>query len=811
MKYVKGLDGLRAVAVIVVVLFHAEVPYVGGGFLGVSLFFTLSGFLITTLLLSEHAETDDISLRRFYGRRARRLLPAAYACLLLVTAWSVWWTVAQQRGLRGDVIAGVANVANWRFAFASSSYQDLFLAAPSPVAHFWSLAIEEQIYLILPIVVLLALRRGRVALATTTGVLLAASVLSTLLTADRDLVYNGTHTRAAELLVGVALAQWMFYRRSRTSPPRSAVRHDFGWVPGVVAMVAFGGLVVAASVDQDWIYRGGLVVVAVVSAVLISAVTAGRFPARVLEVKPLVAIGTVSYGIYLFHWPVFLLLDEGRTGWSGAPLLATRLAATALLTVVSYRLLEQPIRLRRVGPENRVAIRAFGLVAVVIVGAALMVRGPGLTPTQRLLAVGEQGVVEFTPPVAALDAAAVLPAVDSTSPPAPPTPTVPVVPSILVLGTERSALDVLSAVNAEVIDGLRSDRPISSATSAGATPLVGWIDRLVANHDPDAVVIAVGAAEDADAGAQLPIVGAEWKAAEREILAGLDEAARIGMPVVFYYPTASPGPFDGHLERLALMRPWLGAVARTPADLLNAVDIAMAPSPPVVVPVDAVRVMVIGDSTSLNMAKALNDGGDGRLSVMWAGANGCPLVPIDGFRVSSDAEWSSPVCEAYEDKLPPLLERFDPDAVLLVLGPTELADQRYAGDPNPHIAGDPTFAAAHGDALRDLLGVLDDEVPLLIADAPAVRAGYFASVEMADPDRLDSVNALVVAADERSTQVERFDYRAALEGAEAMFGSIRSDGVHPDAAPMENLARDVFVPQLLDQLARWRLLVAAAS
>ena len=160
MKYVPGLDGLRAVAVIAVLVFHAQFAAASGGFLGVSLFFTLSGFLITTLLLDEHESTGTLGLRRFYGRRVRRLLPAAYVCLLLVVVAAGWWTASQQRRLPGDLIASVANVANWRFAFAPTSYQELFLGDPSPVAHFWSLAIEEQIYLVLPVVVYFALRRG---------------------------------------------------------------------------------------------------------------------------------------------------------------------------------------------------------------------------------------------------------------------------------------------------------------------------------------------------------------------------------------------------------------------------------------------------------------------------------------------------------------------------------------------------------------------------------------------------------------------------------------------------------------------------
>ncbi len=802
MKYVRGLDGLRAVAVIVVLLFHAETPFFGGGFLGVSLFFTLSGFLITTLLLAEHEQTGGVSFRRFYGRRARRLLPAAYACLLLVAAWSVWWTASQQRALRGDLVAAVANVANWRFAFSSSSYQDLFLSAPSPVAHFWSLAIEEQIYLVLPIIVLLAVRRGPRVLAATTAALLAASLFATLMTSDRDLVYNGTHTRAAELLVGVALAQLLVHRRSTERVPR---RGD--WIPGALAITAFAGLVVVTSIEQEWIYRGGLLVVALVSAVLIHSVTGGRFPARLLETAPLVAIGTVSYGIYLFHWPIFLLLDEERTGLSGIALFGLRIAATAVLTIASYRLLEQPIRRGRVGARNGVMIPALGLVAVVIVGAALLVTGPALTATEQLLSSGEQSVVEFAPP--ALGAGAGLTVTTADEPRDVTVTSVPPPERILVIGTEQSAIASLSSTDAQVIDGLRPQCPISSASSDACEPIDTWFRRLADEHDPTVVVLAVGAAEDANAGQQLPIVGEAWKAAEREVTAALDDATELGLPVVVYYPTASPAPFDAHLDRLVLMRPWLGDVAQSGDELLDAVSAATAAASPdervAEEPADEpMRVMVIGDSTSINLAKALNDGGDGRLEVLWAGANGCPLVAIDGFRVSSDVEWSTPACEAYEQKLPPLLDRFDPDVVLLGLGPTELTEQRYVGDPNPHVAGDPVFASTHEEAMQALLGVLDDDVPLLIADLPAVRAGYFVTREMAEQGRLDSMNALVAAADERWAQVERFDYRAPLEAAESAFGSIRSDGVHPDAAPMESLARSVFVDQLIDQVSAWR-------
>ncbi len=263
------------------------------------------------------------------------------------------------------------------------------------------------------------------------------------------------------------------------------------------------------------------------------------------------------------------------------------------------------------------------------------------------------------------------------------------------------------------------------------------------------------------------------------------------------------------------MRPWLEPAARSGDELVAAVGDALGGLTDRRV-VDgqedeAVRVMVIGDSTSINMAKALNDGADGRLAVMWAGANGCPLVAVDGIRVSSEVDWSTPVCEAYETKLPPLVDRFGPDVVLLVLGPTELAEQRYVGDPAGHAAGDLEYAGAHLAAMEALLAVLDPSIPVLVADVPAVAPGYYVTRQMADPDRLEDLNALVESADRRWAQVELFDYRSTIESTEQTFGSIRSDGVHPDAAPLENMARGVFVGQLIDQLQSWRAMSASSG
>ena len=840
-KYSGGLDGLRGVAVLVVVLFHAQVPLAGGGFLGVSLFFTLSGFLITSLLLAEFDSTGTVALREFYVRRARRLLPAAYVCLLSVALLGGVWGAAQRRDLPADLVASVANVANWRFGLSSDSYADLFAAAPSPVAHFWSLAIEEQIYLLLPLVVIVALRRGRRALGWVTLLLLIASVGATLLTVDRDLVYNGTHTRAAELLVGVALALYL-----------ARGRHELGevpwrrarWLPGAVAGALLLGLFVVASLEQGWIYRGGLPAVAVLSAVLIAAVVSEQFPNRLLDVAPLVVLGRLSYGIYLFHWPVFLIVDAERTGLGPVAVFVVRCVVIGVVTVASARLLEQPVRLGRVprGTRRFVTATACGALAVVLF-AVVVVPAPAYTRTEQLLMLGDAGMIDFrasTDPVN-------LPAGErSTQRPFPnessPGGEISTSPEpfrVAVIGTESSAIAATSSADVElggeldddlvigVIDDVRPECPLSTTELAECATPVDRLRTLLAGSDLDAVVVSVGPVEDAEIGprslaattvSDVAAFAATQIEASTAVQALLDEAALAGIDVVLFSTGQRHEAFDVQVVQLAIASPSVPPVIRTGSELASVIhnsastdrSAARSRSGNGASRQRRVRVLVIGDSTSLNLATALNDGSDGRLEVVWAGANGCPISDVEATRLSSAEPWSDRECESYEDKLAPLVTSFAPDVVLVVSGPTELAEQRFAGDPDGHVAGDPGFTAARDRAIDAIAATVGEQVPVLVTDAPAIRPGGFASSEMAEPARLAAVNEQVELWDRRSPQIARFPYRAALEGAESSPGALRSDGVHPDAAPLEALARSTYVDQVIELTARVRAEIEAS-
>ena len=347
--YQPALDGLRGISLLAVLLYHGEVGWPQGALFGVSTFFTLSGFLITFLLLAEHQREQHIDLGQFYIRRFRRLLPAALICLAGVVVFGA--TVAsntQLVDLRVDVLAALGYVANWRLILGGSSYADVF-ASPSPIQHFWSLAIEEQFYLVFPLVVVgvLALAKGSWrALGWVIGGLAAASlalsfVLSTL-GASSDRVYFGTDTRAAELLIGSLLAVVVARRGSFTF--EGEVGRRVRWA-GAIALAITGYLWFGVSIESTWVYYGGLGAYGVVTAtIVLAAVQPDSFVRRVLSVRPLVVLGLVSYGAYLYHWPIYLWLTPDRTGLDGPVLLALRLAVTAAASAGSYFLVERPIR-----------------------------------------------------------------------------------------------------------------------------------------------------------------------------------------------------------------------------------------------------------------------------------------------------------------------------------------------------------------------------------------------------------------------------------------------------------------------------------
>jgi peptidoglycan/LPS O-acetylase OafA/YrhL len=344
--YLPGLDGLRALAVAAVVIYHADLGLVPGGFLGVDVFFVISGFLITSLLLAEWESHGTLDLRRFWLRRARRLLPALVVVVLGSLAFAVLFLPDSVARLRTDAAAAFGYVTNWYLIAGDQSYFDT-IDRQSPLLHLWSLAVEEQFYLAWPVVLAVALRlvgrRGALGLVVT-GAAGSALLMALLAGADGDpsRAYYGTDTRLFALLIGAAVA----FAPLRTAPlPGGAGR--WADVLAVAGLAVLGWFALGTDSSEPSLYSGGLVIVALASALVVGAVIhpGGRGTQAVLELAPMRWLGTRSYGVYLWHWPVFSVTRPGLdVPVEGVPLLVARLVLVAVAAELSYRFVERPVR-----------------------------------------------------------------------------------------------------------------------------------------------------------------------------------------------------------------------------------------------------------------------------------------------------------------------------------------------------------------------------------------------------------------------------------------------------------------------------------
>lgn len=423
---IPALDGLRAIAVALVLASHGGIPGMGGGFIGVDAFFVLSGFLITSLLLDELGRTGRIDLSGFWIRRARRLLPALVLMVLTVSAARALFPDQALTGLRSDAIAAFLWTANWRFVAQNTDYFTQG-APPSPLQHTWSLGVEEQYYVVWPLLLigatlLLAARaRRRCRRATVGGVRFAAFLIASLGTmasataavaftsaATRDRIYFGTDTRAQALLIGSAAAALLVRDWPSLNRGWCLIRTRWGRrIARLLPFVGLAGLAVTTHVATGSVgeFRHGLLIVVAGAAVIVVASVAMEqrgAVARILAWRPLVWLGTISYGVYLWHWPIFLALNGQRTGWSGPALFAARCAATVVLAGASWWLIEQPIRRWR---PARVPLLPLAAATVASAAAVTMLvvpvgAGPGLREIGLPPGVSAVAAVSPSPPEA---------------------------------------------------------------------------------------------------------------------------------------------------------------------------------------------------------------------------------------------------------------------------------------------------------------------------------------------------------------------------------------------------------------------------
>ena len=407
-KHLPALDGLRAAAVMAVLIFHAG--YLQGGFLGVDLFFALSGFLITSLLIRDATNIggDGIVLGSFWGRRFRRLLPAVFTMIAVVAVWSwAFGSGADLAGVQDDGPWAVMYLANWHFIAESGGYWESF-AQPSMFDHLWSLAIEEQFYLLWPLV-LVAIWKWSNRPTRTLLILTVTAVVVSLLTMvllydgfEPTRVYMGTDTRAASLLAGALVATEPARRLSQRAVALLGNRTG----PVIAALIVVVGCswVAIDGASSGMLYRGGLLAHSLACALIISLVVAldRGWLVRGLGWRPLVWIGVLSYGLYLWHWPVYTVLSEQRTGLDGAALLAVRLVASVLIAYASFRVVEDPIRRRASWASGRSGMVVLGVSVVAMLGLLFLLPDPPVEIAEFDAATIAVPLADTTVPVTAV-------------------------------------------------------------------------------------------------------------------------------------------------------------------------------------------------------------------------------------------------------------------------------------------------------------------------------------------------------------------------------------------------------------------------
>jgi peptidoglycan/LPS O-acetylase OafA/YrhL len=790
LPYVAGLDGVRGLALVLVVLYHLEWSIVPGGMLAVSLFFTLSGYLITQLVLREFDHDGRVDLIGFWSRRLRRLMPASLFALAVLAVVSVTTSIFDGPRLRGDLWASLGYAANWRFASTGNSYEELFTSAASPVQHFWSLAIEEQLYVVLPLIFagLLYLRRRRLLAVVLFGLALASLVIG-LATDSRLAVYYGTHIRAFELLVGSLLALAMPIGRS-IGRGSARVLASVSSLAAIVVLLAVGSVRTSDSI----VYGGGLPIFSLLSALVILGTLVPGPVNAVMSWRPIVAIGKISYGAYVYHWPIFVAMTPERMNVDGWVLDVIRLVAAFAVAVVSFRVIEQPIRRRRVLSRSKIAV--VSMVTSVVLVAVTIAFVPRSVPVALAGLDAPEQVVDFDTD----------PTMNESTGAGTGTPSL----RISVLGSDTTLSVLLESHvsdDVEIVDRTAADCPLrlSGGTRAGCLPLD---ELLELDGDTDVLVIGFGAAErrliEAMIGDPTDPRSAEFPGLlERRFTVPRGYAEQLAS-LIDSRPTLlldrSPGDELGNrIADIGARRTTAAYVDPTqPSTVFEEFDLLVAGLEERDV---RRRVTVIGDSVSYGVAESLNAVARDRYSVVWAGGRNCPIVEASEVRWWEGVEFDMTSCPSLDEWVP-MVE--GSDVVLVIVSVPEQSEQRYEPEGEWFVFDDDEFVSRHDVVVEGLVdAAVAADARLVFFSSPLVYGGALGGARFAQPDRVAGWNELMVGYAERWPTIELFDWAsivARYENEREGPGSLRGDGVHMDSVDLTAIVAAELLP-FLDAVA----------
>ncbi len=709
--------------------FHAEMPWTQGAFLALSQFFTLSGFLITGVLLRNHLAPGK-SLRSFWSRRARRLMPAAYIALAGIVVFGATVATRQQaERLPGDIFAAATWTANWRFVLNGQSYVNLF-AAPSPVQHFWSLAVEEQFYLVFPIALFFLLRKTR-STAVIAASLAFAAVASTAWMiflfqsgASLDRIYYGTDTRVAEFLTGAVLAVVLM----RTGVSFSKRTRQLIIAGGIFAFVLTTWGFVEIPLQNDYMWRGGIFLFSILSCMLILCVISGKGPvAALFSFKPLTYTGRRCYGLYLYHWPIFLWLTAAATGLSRWPLFGLRLAVTFAVAIASYRFIEQPIlHGKSFGIRGQTKYALAPLLSVLLVIAAVFaVHRSAADPFATLDASAASAM-----PREASDGVLDLLVIPNSN-------SDPVMTGLQNAVRSNHSIRLTMAPPFACTGGLVATRFGQTCANWART----W-PALIAKHNPDAILLYT----DNWAGESLStLFGSDARAqtsgAASTLAAGVSLLTSRQAPVIW----ATSGKSFANALRLAI-HPFNEAMTKLIAERTDMHEVlgGNLPDPATVTKEQYVslsaqgllqdaslyqreaghskaRVFIVGDSQALSLGYGLD---------RWTAEHNGPLVwnhGVESCGVVTAGEQSSTNpndnrCLDAANAWPTQLKTFKPDVVIVFSSLTDIQPRKLPGSSHVSSIGDPDFDAFLESQYEHIIDVLSSTGARVIWMTPPCTA-----------------------------------------------------------------------------------------
>jgi hypothetical protein len=562
---------------------------------------------------------------------------------------------------------------------------------------------------------------------------------------------------------------------------------------GIVALGAYVYIATHAHTSDNWLYQGGLSAFSLISCLLIVSVLVPGPIRKLMSSRPMVAVGKITYSLYLFHWPVFVVLNQDRMGFDGVALSLARIGVTFAFACLSAWLIENPIRFHKLLPKPKWAgVGMIGSMAVTLMVIA------AVSPSAPAALAGVNApdeMVQFTQPSTSIT---------SEVPTREPL-------KVLVLGSESIVVsDIKTAIGDSIpiviVSGIQPGCAIrpSAETIEGCESFSAVAQRLILQSKPDVAVLSVGQAErkllaELQSNVQMTLGNVNESELPLQIQLSAEIVNDILQPLVtipvIVVDYGETDVFSGQLDdadmrldqAITLHQPSMEELAEQLAFVDNKLQGEDRRE----------RVMVIGDSTSYGISAAINNVAGDQYSVLWAGGRNCPLVEAEKVRWWDGAEFDMANCPTLHPEWDEAFNSFAPSVVVMVYSVPEQAEQKFVDDENWYTIEDPLFVEKHDAAMEELVAACDERgIELLLLNSPEIHGGALGGAQFAQPERVSAWNALMQTWLNRWPQIRSVDWASMVVAAESTPGSLRGDGVHMFQSDLDAVVKTGIIPLL---------------